>query len=314
MSSGIPLEFEVAKLLGNQGFSITSDYLYSRDDSGLLKDFSVDIRATRLLSDENLGRCDLILLVECKYRIPASKWLFLPAPREEGIPNARASTLRLISEFSPLYPLKMDTASTHVGLHPAGLDRQDLICYKGVEINLSSGDVYDKEIKHGISQLQYALPRLITESIQANVTNASIDPKLGAPFSFMPILITTADIYVAKPGLVMKDVEGASDIDEIASKSNYVTLLNDCGPDFERHALKECQSLLDLVKTEYIKGMNQRIEQRNEHRLRTPVQVIKGIMDSDRYSRLYYFTSFLICNHAYLPTLLRRLVDYIIRV
>jgi hypothetical protein len=49
ISSSLPLEFEVAKFLVSQGFSVSADYTYARDDSGIVKDFSVGLQATAYL-------------------------------------------------------------------------------------------------------------------------------------------------------------------------------------------------------------------------------------------------------------------------
>ena len=316
MSSGIPLEFEAAKLLGSKQFFVSSDYSYSRDESGLLKDFSVDIHANRSLSAQDIGRCNIELLVECKYRMPTTKWLFLPSPIIKGAEeyNERSRrliirTLKFICEFSPLYPLRKR-------IFPFKLEMQAPLCYKGVEINISNGDVYDKDIKHGIAQLQYGLPRLITEEIMFSIGNyeASNDaPFLVAPFLVMPILLTTADIYVTKSITTMKDVERASDIADIADKAKYVVLYEDYGPDFERHSLKECKPLLDLINTKNFKSVNQRIEKLNlkqKYPRTTPEQVAKGIAEGNLHYLKKYFGSYMVCNFENFPELIDRLIDY----
>ena len=62
---------------------MNGEFLYSRSDSGVTKEFSVDIDAeTRISSStqQQTNSCHLKLLVECKYRAPNIKWLFLPDP------------------------------------------------------------------------------------------------------------------------------------------------------------------------------------------------------------------------------------------
>jgi len=68
VSSSLPLEHEVARILVAKGFSVEADYTYARDDAGRLKDFPVDINATGYspFNDPNQVDGMLELLVECK--------------------------------------------------------------------------------------------------------------------------------------------------------------------------------------------------------------------------------------------------------
>src|ERR1051325_785717 len=84
LSSSLPLEYEAAKLLVSRGFGVDSDYSYSRDDSGVVKDFSVDVHGTAYapFSKRKNLEIQLSLLVECKQRNPNVKWLFFPDPNK----------------------------------------------------------------------------------------------------------------------------------------------------------------------------------------------------------------------------------------
>jgi hypothetical protein len=80
-SSGLPLEYEVAKILVSKGFPVIADYKYGRDnESGQPRDFSIDILARGYppFSDPNIFDGSLELLVECKHRQEGTKWVFLP--------------------------------------------------------------------------------------------------------------------------------------------------------------------------------------------------------------------------------------------
>lgn len=70
LSSSFPLEYEVAKSLVAEGFSVSFDFTYCRNDNGTLKDFSVDILGVGEppFLDPNQSDADLDLLIECKYR------------------------------------------------------------------------------------------------------------------------------------------------------------------------------------------------------------------------------------------------------
>ena len=84
--------------------------------------------------------------------------------------------------------------------------------YKGLEINLSKGDAHDAEIKRGINQLQYGLPRLISEEIHDQVLGHADDVK---PFFVLPILVTTAELRVLKKGMTLNKVRNADSVDDI---------------------------------------------------------------------------------------------------
>ena len=80
LSSGVPLEFEAAKILTAKGFAVDADYTFTRIYEGVSKDASVDIMGTGYLplNDRNSVKAELYLLIECKYRSPKTQWLFLP--------------------------------------------------------------------------------------------------------------------------------------------------------------------------------------------------------------------------------------------
>jgi hypothetical protein len=47
LSSSVPLEYEVAKILAKEAFAVSADYSYlRRDEQGIEKEFSCDIEAT----------------------------------------------------------------------------------------------------------------------------------------------------------------------------------------------------------------------------------------------------------------------------
>ncbi|MEH2259052.1 hypothetical protein [Nostoc sp.] len=245
LSSSIPLEFEVAKLLVKKGFSISSDFTYSRSDAGVDKDFSVDIHATAYLPFSNPNRitASLEMLVECKYRNPnIRQWLLLPDPNKPDFsPITLGYTIHIVDDFSP-YSVTKNAYIDFEAMLPC--------CYKAIEIDIKSSAVYDAEIKHGLCQLQYAAPRLIVEQIMSNVQGHIKDNK---PFIFYSVLITTAEIFIAKNNSTIQEVEKASDLADIAVKVPYLIFYSDYGPDFELHCSKECQSLNNLDKFEQIK-------------------------------------------------------------
>ena len=64
---------------------------------------------------------------------------------------------------------------------------------KGVEISLSTGEVYDKDIRHGIMQLQYALQYLLKSDIEGNLFGFVEDCN---PTYTISVLVTNAELYI----------------------------------------------------------------------------------------------------------------------
>lgn len=295
VSSSLPLEFEVAKFLVSQGFSVSADYTYARDDSGVVKDFSVDLQATAYLpfSNPNKITTQLDLLVECKQRNPNVKWLFLPDPNSPDFsPVTLGRTVRAIDNFS----LKFFRSSTTIDF-----DVPIKHCYKGIEIDESNGNVYDSELRHGISQLQYALPRLITETALNNL-HGHIDDNI--PFLICPILLTTADLMVAQRKLATDMIESATCLADISKPVPYLVFYSDYGPDFERHCIKECASLKDL-DSKILDEFDTKRFKAGEYSPISTSFLCHCLAKGMRADLASYFTQFVVCKSSSLDTLIR---------
>jgi len=280
VSSSLPLEFEVAKLLVTHGFSITADYSYARDDSGVVKDFSVDLQAIAFLpfSNPNKITSQLKLLVECKQRHPNVRWLFFPDPnRPDFSPFTLGYTIRAIDEFSRKFFRPNATVE---------FDAQVPYCYKGIEVDELDGRVYDAELKHGISQLQYALPRLLT--------NTALFSFNEQPSLICPILLTTSELLVARHNLTTNSVEAANSLLDLAKPTPYVILYSDYGLDFEKHCVRECAQLehLDPEAIEYLDAYR---HEHGEYDSKLPSVVCKSLANGKRAKLISHFTQFVVC-------------------
>jgi hypothetical protein len=104
LSSSIPLEYEVARLLVTKGFIVEADYTYGRDaETGQPKDFSVDIlaRAPTPFTGPGPINGSLELLIECKHRARGTKWLFLPDVNKAALSHIYLGcALRVFDDFS----------------------------------------------------------------------------------------------------------------------------------------------------------------------------------------------------------------------
>lgn len=297
LSSSLPLEFNVAKILVSKGFSVDSDFTYARNDSGIVKDFSVDIeaRACAPFTDPNKIDASLTLLVECKYRSPNVKWLFMPDSNiADFSPFTLGCTIRKIDEFSSYI---IDGKKTEE------FDEDFPICYKGTEIDFGNQSVHDNELKHGIAQLQYALPRLFTNNVLFSLSSHAED---NVPFFFCPILLTTAELLLTKESASINEFEKLSSIDEITNKVPCLLIYSNYGPDFETHCSKECNDLAKLKEYDVIKTLESNIRKSKykKYDFDYPSAIGKSLASAERFQLLHNFTQFVICTYSEFPKLI----------
>ncbi len=303
ISSSLPLEFEAAKILAAKGFALSADYSYARNDSGIVKDFSVDMHALAYVPFKNhietSPAATIELLVECKQRVQNISWLFFPTHTPFFAYNNYGYALHAEDRFSRLFfPI-------HATAH---FEKRMFFCYKGTEINEKDGNVYDTELRYGIAQLQYALPRLYTERVLENTQRRSFfDPVNTLPFLFCSILITTAHLFVAHENLVTVDVEKSSSLKDIACPVPYLIYVSDYGPDFKSHCLKEFAPLADLSKQKNIRSLDAHRKKHTylEHQL--PSVLATSLAEGQRLPLYSNFTHFVVCTMSHFPSLITHL-------
>lgn len=295
LSSSAPMEYEVSKLLVNKGFSIHADYSYTRFDAKTAADFSVDLHASIYVPFRRANeiKASLEILVECKYRQRGNKWLFFSDPNQDEMsPFTLGHTLRVVDDFSPIL-LKSD--------YSTAFDKKSTFCLKGVEVDVGSGNVHDAEIRHGLSQLQYALPRLVTQYIEWNL---GMLPEENVPFFFCPILLTTSEILVAADGLTMNDVEHADTLADFASPVPYVVVYADETPEFQRHRAQACASLLESVKDDGAMLIEYLREQAGVPRVHLPTSECRRLAINSGEKLTKYFSQIIVCSLANFESLL----------
>lgn len=305
LSSGFPLEFETAKVLAKHGFAVDPEFRYERLEAGQTKEFSVDLHSTLYFPTSNSQKITaaLELLMECKYRTPNMTWVFLPDPNRPGFSlGTLGYTIRAIDEFSfcqvPSEPI-------------CDLERNAFCYYKGTEINLSNGQAHDSEIRHGINQLQYALPHLISEKILFNVFGLSVEI---IPFFVLPILVTTAELRVLRRGMTLRKVENIRILEEITQKVPYLILFDSFGPNFVAHAKLQFKQLVDLNNCDNVREIEKRLRESGfefyEHLL--PLSLGKALTEGDLHTLERFCSQFLVCSFDELPKILT-LVKQLIR-
>lgn len=304
LSSSFPLEFETAKILAKNRFAFDPDYCYERVEAGQVKDFSVDLKATLYFPTSNPNKitAGLILLIECKYRTPNKKWVFLPDVSRPDLPlGTLGYTLRTIDEFSfcQIPNERIYDFEEHIPW-----------CYKGTEIDLSNNTAYDSEIRHGITQLQYALPRLLTEEILFEVSSHREDV---APFVLLPILITTAELRVLRKDATLAKVEEIDLLEDITERVSYLILVSSFGPDFVTHAKRQFERLANIGDYENVAKIENglRTSGLKFYEFNLPSSIAEGLVEGEHYRLTKLCSQFIVCSFDALPELLSQVKQVI---
>ncbi len=306
LSSSLPLEFEVARLLTCKKFMVTYDYSFLRKAEVELKEFSVDIKGFLHfpINNNNEIEASLSVLIECKYRDVGKKWLFLPDTNVEISHQVLGNGIRNLGLFS-----KRNINASLI----YNFERKIDFGLKGVELNISSGEVVEKDIKHGINQLKYALPYLIKDSIEHNIWGHFNDI---VPDFIIPILVTTADLYTLKKDFKINDLKNIDSIEDIANKVPYLFAYSDIGPDFTEHhkqvfdnfyieASITNNNLKELEKIQS-KFLDPKFNFYN-----SPTKCCNELEQSDRTTLTRYYTHFLICSFDNLEIFIKEILKMI---
>ena len=307
--SGLPLEYEIAKILVSKGFPVVADYKYGRDnESRLPKDFSIDIlaRGCSPFSDPNVVDGSLELLIECKHRQEGTKWLFLPDVNQPA--------------YSHIYlgctPHVYDVFSNYVvDKNPSyKFTAQAICCYKGIELRQSEkGGAYDNEIIRGLDQLRYAMPFVLTNAIMNNIMAHHEDNK---PFVLCPVLVTDAELYVMHKSYTATKFRAAKDLTELSKAVPFLITHSGHGPDFETHCTKACKVLLDYVGNKKVREIDytRGIISDSHYKTHGPTAFMKGLALADQTTLELNFNQFVVCTKAGFPRLVDKLKQLAVQV
>lgn len=310
LSSSLPLEYEVAKVLTDLNFSVSFDYPYHRQDGKHEREFSTDINGLFFFpcGTDNQIDASLNLVAECKYRDENKKWVFLPDVNKPDISDFTLGyTIKSLSEFSTIKKRNHDLIYS--------FEENIDFALKGVELNIEKGDVFDKDIKHGISQLKYLLPYLIKNSIENNVFCHLDDAK---PVYLVSILVTNADLYVLNDNFSIKTVKEANELNEIAEKVPYLICHSELGPDFIEHHTKIYGDFLSKIKQE--RGNLKEFENFQENNKTSygfyysPVETCFELEKSYYHKLLTYYSQHFICSFEHFPNLIKQILKLLSNV
>ena len=303
LSSSIPLEYEAAKILSDLDFGVSFDYTYYRKDGEFKKEFSTDIKGYHLfpINTEQEIDASLTLVAECKYREEGKKWIFLPdINKPESSIFTLGNTIKSLAGFSAI---KNETKLV------AEFENQFEFALKGIEINLTTGDVYDKDIRHGISQLKFSLPYLVKDQIESNVFGHLEDAK---PAYLVTVLITNAELFILNEGFSIERIKKSENLEDLAKQVPYLICHSEIGPDFTEHHKEifegfysACEGVENLLEFESF----QETQKDEKYKMYySPVGKCKELEQSAYYTMRQYYSQHFICSFKHFPEFMSKLL------
>jgi hypothetical protein len=216
--------------------------------------------------------------------------------------GTNGSVLRGVDVFSPWFiPRTSDS-----------FDEQIPSCYKGVEIEVNSGNVHDSEIRHGIAQLHFALPSIVATRIKGLTAEHPTD---NLPFFFSAILVTNAPLVVARKRLSHAAVAQADDVSDLGRTVPYVSLHVETGPEFERHLAAQFRDLPLLLKHQEFQVVEQRRRRAGAKGWQLPSGTAALLAAGTGWIGLNAsFNHVIVCNATAFGKLVRRLLSEVDRV
>ena len=295
LSSSLPLEHQMAELFTSQHFANLGEFAYTRRDGESTVEYSADLwlSGTAPFANQDIAKGRIDLLLECKYRMPKVVWLFarhVADSRCAGI--TLGSTVRIVDEFSPFVVDKE---------HSLEFEESLPFAYKGVEINFANDQVADDEIKHGVEQLRYALPDFVGQIIYTSITGSM---EGNVAFSFIPILVTTAPLYLVHPGFDITAVQRADEIEDFSELVPYLVLTQSTTPMFQKHIRLTWKSLGHL--TNY-NNFNAITKARESQKLESPRTLLSDLANVEGSAPDNYFGYVIVCNVAHCGALIDKL-------
>jgi hypothetical protein len=217
LSSGLPLEYEVKRYLEAKGCLPRVGYPYLRaNEFRIPREFSYDLDATVFQN----GYC-VDLMVECKYRNPAVRWIW--TAENYGGPNELHPNdfLHPIEAFGNRhFPFGAGFFPSHLG--PA--------CSKGVE--LFPDGPSEAGISEAISQLAYAFGAQLADAVRHQAFG--MIPGISI-YCHIPIIVTTAPMFRMREDASIATIKAANDIEEVSTVEDVVVLRYSPGPELVTH-------------------------------------------------------------------------------
>src|ERR1051325_6340677 len=215
-----------------------------RSTQGHDLEFSVDIRATHVTPPPETSKdgCRLDTLVECKQRTRSVVWLFLPDVSSRG-GHQKNDLVVGVDAFSKWSLTDLDWATAPSGMHT---------CYKGIEVDMSTGHVESAELRHGLLQLQFAMPVLLRARLDNRAISLGVSD--NTPLLFSAVLLTNAPLFVARRDLSAATVERVKDVSELGQQVSYLLMRLPPSRDYFQHCQRHFAGFKEALTQKGIKA------------------------------------------------------------
>lgn len=226
LKSSLPLEQIVAEKVSSKGFLIGGEFAYLRNnEQDNSVEFSVDLRAsksTQVREDIEIWST-LELLIECKYASPNVDWVFATYPKIEPLTVNCIHNYDLLSSFwgigmSLLVEIEKDAKYAVNGLA------------------LADKFFDNKRIKHGLSQLRFAIPSFLEKIASEDLLSSSDEEN---PIRLVaPMLVTNAPLRLLRDNVSFEDIRNANSLDDISDIHSVLYHYQQTGPELVRTVKK----------------------------------------------------------------------------
>ena len=204
LKSGLPLENSVKNILLDLGMRFVDEYNFLRKNiDGNINNFSVDFSFGKRVNlpyetkEKGKDYFYVCYFVECKYCTPNTNWVFMPYQRGDVDGYSIA-----IDAYCKKYCLNEEYF-------------EEIFNYKNVSkgVSLRTKCADFTQIKEAYHQLAYAYINYLFDSL--NYKKDSIE-------FIIPIIVTTANLWVIKDNCNLENIEYAKDFNEICTQHDVV--------------------------------------------------------------------------------------------
>ncbi|WP_157650690.1 hypothetical protein [Burkholderia ubonensis] len=235
LKSSLPLEHQISALSSQNKFFNNGEFSYSRkNEDGYSTDFSVDLLISTEMHEIVHGievEKNLNLLIECKYASPSVAWVFSTAPKHEPL---------IMTAFST-YPW----IGSHLmqGFEPMKSLEPQVYCTRGLSLSATSAD--PTQIRHGLQQIRYAIPKLLENLLDSYKSYDGPAIPLIAP-----LLVTNAPLFVLNPDVTISKAEQAESLQEIATEYTHLCVYQKASPELKDFCRTSAIAIIEKNQSE----------------------------------------------------------------
>jgi hypothetical protein len=236
LKSGLPLEFEVKKVLDKLGFWSKNEFSYFREnENNILTEFSYDIDSEILVADHCFE-----LLIECKYRDESTNWLFLPEEYNDSTRGIGTTDFRNTNDF--FYPKEYSDL-----FKVLNIIKVSPLCSKGIEICTTGQN--PKTIDQAISQISYGI---VDKVILAMEKQLKAEEEELFIYHHVPVIVTTANLLRLNKNVTIESIKAANEIHELSSNHDILLVEPTLSLDLKKYAYRKLSEFEAKYTSDYL--------------------------------------------------------------